>query len=107
MIQRDLKCVKCGYNLRGLSENGKCPECEASITATIQHLRTQMHKPMQWSKILAFALPLLYVAWVMVGVLIGGEQGGYIALMPLWLFGIILELLGVHPSGDIFLSFMF
>ncbi len=28
-IQQDTACRRCGYNLRGLYENGRCPECNA------------------------------------------------------------------------------
>src|ERR1700689_2706978 len=30
-IDRDVPCVKCGYNLRTLSTIGHCPECGAGI----------------------------------------------------------------------------
>lgn len=31
----DLRCVRCGYNLRGLSIMGACPECNTPIRATL------------------------------------------------------------------------
>ncbi|MBL8763696.1 MAG: hypothetical protein JNM07_05455 [Phycisphaerae bacterium] len=31
----DLPCVGCGYNLRGLSVVGACPECGIAVTATV------------------------------------------------------------------------
>ena len=31
----DLPCAWCGYNLKGLSVRGKCPECGAAVRATI------------------------------------------------------------------------
>ncbi len=31
MIDHDLPCVGCGYNLRGLSVDARCPECAAAI----------------------------------------------------------------------------
>lgn len=30
----DLPCSRCGYNLRGLSARGRCPECAASVAST-------------------------------------------------------------------------
>ncbi len=27
----DLKCKKCAYNLRGLREDGRCPECGTPV----------------------------------------------------------------------------
>ena len=26
-IDQDLPCLKCGYNLRGLRDDGECPDC--------------------------------------------------------------------------------
>lgn len=31
----DLKCIVCGYNLKGISIRGRCPECGVQIRATI------------------------------------------------------------------------
>lgn len=31
----DLRCVRCGYNLRGLSVRDECPECGVAVRATI------------------------------------------------------------------------
>ncbi len=31
----DLKCIVCGYNLKGISIRGRCPECGVRIRATI------------------------------------------------------------------------
>ncbi len=33
----DLPCVRCRYNLRGLSVRGRCPECGTAVRATILH----------------------------------------------------------------------
>jgi Zn-finger nucleic acid-binding protein len=35
VIGLSVRCVKCGYDLRGLSIAGKCPECGSLITRTI------------------------------------------------------------------------
>ncbi|GJM26617.1 MAG: hypothetical protein DHS20C16_30320 [Phycisphaerae bacterium] len=34
-IDLDLSCNACGYNLRGLTAGGKCPECGCTIKSTI------------------------------------------------------------------------
>src|SRR4051812_9568601 len=38
MINCDLSCVACEYNLRGLMTDGKCPECGAAIHATLERV---------------------------------------------------------------------
>ena len=34
MIEFDLPCIECGYNLRGLDPAGKCPECGTDVART-------------------------------------------------------------------------
>lgn len=34
-VDDDLACLDCGYNLRGLSVKGRCPECGVSISLTL------------------------------------------------------------------------
>src|SRR4051794_27404884 len=34
-IEIDLPCAGCKYNLRGLTTDGRCPECGAAVLATI------------------------------------------------------------------------
>ncbi|MBN2563280.1 MAG: hypothetical protein JXQ75_20360, partial [Phycisphaerae bacterium] len=38
-IDRDVPCKGCGYNLRGLSPAGNCPECNEPIDASLQALK--------------------------------------------------------------------
>lgn len=35
-VDGDILCVSCAYNLRGLAEDGKCPECSTTILRSIQ-----------------------------------------------------------------------
>jgi uncharacterized repeat protein (TIGR04138 family) len=35
MLDRDLHCIGCNYNLRGLPWNGKCPECGKTVRETL------------------------------------------------------------------------
>ena len=36
MIDDDVKCIICGYNLRGLSKKGLCPECAYSNAVSLR-----------------------------------------------------------------------
>jgi hypothetical protein len=35
-LAADMPCVSCGYDLRGLKESGRCPECGASIAEAVE-----------------------------------------------------------------------
>jgi hypothetical protein len=35
-ITRDIFCLSCKYNLRGLPEEGQCPECGVSIRDAVR-----------------------------------------------------------------------
>jgi hypothetical protein len=35
-LDQDLSCAACGYNLRGLRRDGRCPECGGSIARSIE-----------------------------------------------------------------------
>lgn len=37
VIDSDVPCVKCGYNLRGLRHGGLCPECGMSVQYSLTH----------------------------------------------------------------------
>lgn len=36
LVEHDAPCTRCGYNLRGLTVTGKCPECAWSVEASLQ-----------------------------------------------------------------------
>src|SRR5690242_3809775 len=38
-LDHDLICVACGYNLRGLRQDGRCPECGGTIARSIEEAR--------------------------------------------------------------------
>ena len=35
VLEADVHCARCGYNLRGISIRSVCPECGAAVRATI------------------------------------------------------------------------
>ncbi|MBN1512009.1 MAG: hypothetical protein JXB13_08340 [Phycisphaerae bacterium] len=36
LLETDLPCVSCGYNLRGLPPDGRCPECATPVAVSLQ-----------------------------------------------------------------------
>lgn len=36
VIERNVRCIECGYNLRGLAEEGTCPECNTLVASTLR-----------------------------------------------------------------------
>jgi hypothetical protein len=59
----DLECVGCGYNLRGLSIRGQCPECGIGIRATILALVDPLAselRPIRFKRLVAAGL----VVWM-------------------------------------------
>lgn len=86
----DLLCISCGYNLRGLSIRGSCPECGIGIRATIlgivDPLASEL-RPIHRPRCVAFGL----VAWSLASAI-----GATIAWFP-HLYD-ILRTLGVIPS---------
>lgn len=77
-IAADLPCHQCGYNLRGLTLTGLCPECG-------QPVRTALEEPWLWEA------PATWVYQVRVGLFLG-------------LFGLIASLLCGVPLAESRLS---
>jgi hypothetical protein len=42
MIDRDLLCAQCGYDLRGLDAGGRCPECGSAVALTLGRERNRI-----------------------------------------------------------------
>ena len=85
-IGQDLACLECGYNLRGLLDDGQCPECGASVHQSARLAWLCQHDP-AWLRRLAratiwmaaamvclAALPVL----VLMEVLVGPVDGNFI-----------------------------
>lgn len=71
----DLSCARCGYNLRGLSVRGTCPECDLPIRTTILTIvdpRAEELAPLRAPRLTAWGL----VAWV---------GGALLAAVCVWL----------------------
>ncbi len=80
-LSGDLACVGCGYNLRGMSVRGECPECGLGVLATVLHVIDPQAEQLQeiprrrlvaggmvaWA---GFALMAAVLAWGIHGVLV-------------------------------------
>lgn len=66
VIQHDMLCRRCSYNLRGLSPQGRCPECgtkvESSIRAILHRLSPQWAATLRQTKVRAARVVLLCAA---------------------------------------------
>lgn len=63
-LAHDLPCVRCGYNLRGLSPDGRCPECGADVCASLVDpgIKPLTHSNPAWVRTVREALLLLLAA---------------------------------------------
>jgi hypothetical protein len=45
LIDEDMPCLRCSYNLRGLKPVGQCPECGARIEKTVAYVMQRVLCP--------------------------------------------------------------
>lgn len=98
-LDEDVACRKCGYNLRGLSPDGRCPECGVAVGRSLQGDYLRFAEP-QWVRTLASGMRWI-VAAIAIGIIVGGIAGGLTAglgLNQLWLESVQL---GVSLIGFI------
>ncbi|NLF31381.1 MAG: hypothetical protein GX591_10925 [Planctomycetes bacterium] len=105
-ISIDLPCIACGYNLRGLTSDGRCPECGAAIDGSLDP-RLLWFAPPAYVRTLALGLSLIFwglyaCAFAAMGVsamfevvlgadlagpaIICGATLGLITMIGMWLF---------------------
>lgn len=103
-IARDVFCVGCGYNLRGLSPEQGCPECGRAIAPSLQGDRLQFADP-DWLHRLGRGMAWIYVAFGLMLVntyglpllLIGGL--GWRPPAGFWRVSDCLPVLAMLPAG--------
>src|SRR5687767_5429673 len=59
IIASDIPCRRCGYNLRGLSEAGLCPECGTAVGLSIKGDLLRYADP-QWLRRVQVGLWLMF-----------------------------------------------
>jgi len=84
-VAGDLSCIQCGYNLRTLHHDGKCPECGTAVERTLQGDYLRYSDP-AWANKLALGTRI--ITW---GMLIL-----FLCLVSVWVLDTILNV--VEPS---------
>jgi hypothetical protein len=79
-MSSDPFCGNCGYNLRGLTESSKCPECGQPIVEVLQRPPVYLGGRRYRSPITVFGLPLVDVAVGPYGEERRGRAWGIIAI---------------------------
>jgi hypothetical protein len=81
VLNHDLPCCKCGYNLRGLSRTNKCPECGQFVCDSIDRLvqlaaKNDIRKLNSFDRfcaVLAVALGIVFLLLGVVGFFFGSS----------------------------------
>lgn len=60
-LDQNIPCLRCGYNLRTLSSDARCPECSAAIAASLSPNLLRFADP-SWTSILALAMGIMLIS---------------------------------------------
>jgi len=90
----DIRCVKCGYNLRSLRTDGACSECGESVSVSIARSSAPRIR-----RRVRVALYSSLGAWLAYSVAFGaGFMGLPIGAVPLVATGLVLSFIGLFSS---------
>ncbi len=98
-ILRDMTCGTCGYNLRGLSPDGRCPECGHPIEESRYDPRLAAADP-RWLRAIHRGFTILLVSVIVsatrrtFGQAVILMYGSYQAMLIMWFIGATLYSLG-------------
>lgn len=72
-IEQDMPCSRCGYNLRGLTLDGLCPECASPVSRSVHGNLLRFADPDWLNKL---RLGMAFKLWgILIGIVIGGISG--------------------------------
>jgi len=60
-LEQNIPCLRCGYNLRTLSSDARCPECATPISSSLDPALLRYADP-SWTSILALAFSLMLIS---------------------------------------------
>lgn len=71
IIDDDFACINCGYNIRGLSEGSRCPECNSPVNISINNILLEFAN-LKWLDYLlyGFRIKLGLMVIVFIGLII-------------------------------------
>lgn len=98
-ILRDMTCGTCGYNLRGLSPDGRCPECGHPIEESRYDPRLAAADP-RWLRVIRTGFTILLIAEFvtaaarLLGYAIVITYLAYQAMIIVWFIGATVHALG-------------
>ena len=58
-------CVRCGYNLRGLRSDGRCPECGLLVLATLRNESVLSQSDVRWVEALWHGVTFVTASWAL------------------------------------------
>src|SRR2546421_12200009 len=73
-LERELHCVRCGYNLLGLYEKRRCPECGLELYWSLRAHSKLSQYPATWVATMAWAVRLMLLAYGGVFLLLVGNS---------------------------------
>ena len=110
LVRDELPCRKCGYNLRGLHVEGRCPECGTPVGVSVMGELLRYSDP-NWVRTLARGVKtiiagiVVIVLGVIVSMVVGAMRGPLELAQAIILIGNILMVVGAwlltepDPSG--------
>jgi hypothetical protein len=93
-LAESIPCRRCGYDLRGLDPDGRCPECRTAVARSIQGDLLRLCEP-QWTARLARGM-----LWLIIGLMVQIAWG-----MAVSLIGAVFAGMSTGPTGGLSASF--